>query len=325
MSHNETGIVNRLAGCRYRGKGDPPQDCDYPTCGCDLWNAPATASEAHSRGIPVLGAAGAFGGDQFGYHGMVPLSEASPSTQSEALKTTPSTSAPCDDHAITVPPSVENKGRTLADYRPQHDDDCESRWCYEHSHYGVGDDLTFLFCGLGDHNFAGSKPCSCGLDATLIAAVRSAQPPSQDDEPEIIERKGPNPLQSLYDDPKWVANYFAGLEGELARLPRRTLARMIVDKLKAQPPSQARQETEHEHDLGAVSATEVDAGPCLVPKGQLPHDGSGRELSEAERDFLRRVLSEPWRRWLAIALPLMDAPPPYLDAMRVLPNAPEAK
>ena len=20
--------------CRYRGKGDPPQDCDYPECGC---------------------------------------------------------------------------------------------------------------------------------------------------------------------------------------------------------------------------------------------------------------------------------------------------
>jgi hypothetical protein len=36
--------VNRR--CRYRGKGDPPQDCDYPECGCESAVSQSESSEA---------------------------------------------------------------------------------------------------------------------------------------------------------------------------------------------------------------------------------------------------------------------------------------
>ena len=34
--HYTGGDSNMEQGCPYRGKGDPPQDCDYPVCGCEL-------------------------------------------------------------------------------------------------------------------------------------------------------------------------------------------------------------------------------------------------------------------------------------------------
>lgn len=56
--------------------------------------------------------------------------------------------------------------RTLKDYRPQHDEDCESRICRE--------------CGSACPNPVGANPCSCGLEALLVTdekdQSRSDQP-----------------------------------------------------------------------------------------------------------------------------------------------------
>ena len=65
--------------------------------------------------------------------------------------------------------------RTLADYRPQHDDDCDSRDCEKCGDWSGG--LLHVDYGSNPriwpdraHAFSPGKPCSCGLDA-LLASV----------------------------------------------------------------------------------------------------------------------------------------------------------
>lgn len=51
-------------------------------------------------------------------------------------------------------------------------------------------------------------------------------------QPEIIKRKGPHPLQSLYNNPRWREKYYRGLVRELAKLPAKQLAKMLVQVLQ---------------------------------------------------------------------------------------------
>lgn len=61
------------------------------------------------------------------------------------------------------PPSAP---RTLKDYRPQHDDDCQSQFCYCGNRHRYSRMRTQQH---GEHAFLG-KLCTCGLDALLASA-----------------------------------------------------------------------------------------------------------------------------------------------------------
>ena len=58
--------------------------------------------------------------------------------------------------------------RTLADYRPQHDEECDSRRCACCGRFALHEDTAFNKCEGVFH----PRPCSCGLDALLSASYR---------------------------------------------------------------------------------------------------------------------------------------------------------
>jgi hypothetical protein len=66
--------------------------------------------------------------------------------------------------------------RTLADYRPQHDDDCEVHRCecgsLQHFHKHTYGGPPVSRCG-GPFK---ARPCSCGLDALLSLSASGDQP-----------------------------------------------------------------------------------------------------------------------------------------------------
>lgn len=71
------------------------------------------------------------------------------------------------------------QARTLADYRPQHDEECESRLCEKCGDwwgglYHVDYRSNPRIWPTKSHPFSPGKPCSCGLDP-LLAALRVIQ------------------------------------------------------------------------------------------------------------------------------------------------------
>lgn len=66
---------------------------------------------------------------------------------------------------------MTEKARTLADYRPRHDNGCGVERCACCDAYVTGGHITSL---LGHE--ATPKPCTCGLDALLAVSLPEAAP-----------------------------------------------------------------------------------------------------------------------------------------------------
>lgn len=189
---------------------------------------------------------------QHGYHGTVPLSEASPSTQSEALKTTPSNSAPSLDHAITVPPSVEEHklriGAVMSDYGHQ---------CRTSKQTG---DYSGHFDKVRDY-----------LDALVLAAVRSAHPPSQAWQPIETHDGSEEPVFGFDGTKRVTMKHVKEWADPWASIPGLHPIRPTHWMPLPSPPSQARQETEQEPLGGHEShGGRRDLEPAARP--ELPHD-----------------------------------------------------